>query len=316
MAVPAVDIRDLTHRYGAHEALHAVTLTVAPGHLYGLLGPNGGGKTTLFRILSTLLRPTSGVARVFGLDTVAEPDRVRRRLGVVFQQPALDDELTVTENLWFHGALYGLSGTRLRERIETLLTLFGLADRRRDRIKTLSGGLQRRVDLVRSLLHQPDLLLLDEPTTGLDPVARRAFWQLLHRIRRQEGTTMLLATHLLDEADPCDAVGIIDRGRLVTQGAPEALKAALGGETLWIETNDPADLRDRLLAQFGLEARIIGSALQLASPDAPALLSRIYEAFGDRIDRAMIRKPTLEDVFMTHTGHRLDPAPADAMLEG
>lgn len=316
MAAPAVDIRDLTHRYGEHEALRSVTLSVTPGHLYGLLGPNGGGKTTLFRILSTLLQPTSGTAHVFGIDTVSEPAQVRQRLGVIFQQPALDDALTVTENLHFHGALYGMSGSALRSRIEELLAAFGLTERADNHIKTLSGGLQRRVDLVRGLLHRPELLLLDEPTTGLDPVARRSFWQLLNRTRRQEGTTMLLATHLLDEADPCDEVGIIDRGRLVAQGTPESLKAALGGETLWIETAEPADLRDRLHAQFGLEVQVVGPALQLASPEAPALLARIYDAFGAQIDRAMIRKPTLEDVFMTHTGHLLDPPPVHALQDG
>lgn len=302
----AVDIEGVSHRYGEHVALRDVSLAVAPGALFGLLGPNGGGKTTLFRILSTLIRPAAGTARVFGYDTAREPAAVRERLGVIFQGTALDEALTVEENLRFHGALYGLHGRALQERMVHLLTLFGLEGRARDRVRTLSGGLQRRTDLARGLLHAPPLLLLDEPTTGLDPVARHAFWQTLARLRRSEGTTMLVATHLLEEAEACDQVGIIDRGRLVALGTPEGLKAELGGETLWLETEDPTALLDRIQAQFGLEAQHFGSAVGISHPEAPALLSALYEAFGDHIDSATVRKPTLEDVFMAHAGYRLD----------
>ena len=312
MPEQAVDIAGVTHRYGDHVALRDVTLEVAPGALFGLLGPNGGGKTTLFRILSTLLRPTQGEARVFGLNTAERPSDVRHRLGVVFQQPALDDELTVLENLRFHGALYGLGGSALRERIRSLLGLFGLADRAQDRVKTLSGGLQRRADLARGLLHSPDLLLLDEPTTGLDPVARDAFWQVLARLRRQEGATMLVATHLLEEAEACDAIAILDRGRLAASGTPDALKESLGGETLWLEADDATDLSDHIQAQFGLAAQTIGDKVQISHPEAHTLLSSLYEAFGDRIRSATVRRPTLEDVFMVHAGYRLDERSAVA----
>ena len=312
MQEQAVDIADVTHRYGDHVALRGVTLGVAPGALFGLLGPNGGGKTTLFRILSTLLRPSEGTARVFGLSTVDRPADVRRRIGVVFQQPALDDELTVAENLRFHGALHGLSGAALRGRIGSLLGAFGLEDRAGDRVKTLSGGLQRRADLARGLLHAPDLLLLDEPTTGLDPVARDAFWQALARLRRREGTTMLVATHLLEEAETCDAVGILDRGRLVACGTPEALKDALGGETLWLETDAADALADRIQAQFGLDAQAVGAKVQISHPEAHTLLPSLYEAFEHLIRSATVRRPTLEDVFMVHAGYRLDERSAVA----
>ena len=307
----AVDIQGVTHRYGEHPALQNVTLEVERGILFGLLGPNGGGKTTLFRILSTLLRPTSGQARVFGFDTATQPGEVRQQLGAIFQQPALDEELTIAENLRFHGALYGLHGSALRQRIDTILTTFGLQERAKDRVKTLSGGLQRRTDLARGLLHAPRLLLLDEPTTGLDPVARRAFWQTLRRLRRDEGTTMIVATHLLEEAEACDVVGILDRGRLVGLGTPGSLKYDLGHETLWLETSDPKALRDRIQAQFGLDAQVIGTTVQLAHPEAHTLLPALYAAFGGRIESATVRRPTLEDVFMVHTGHRLEePATA------
>ncbi len=301
----AVEIGRVTHRYGAHVALRDVSFGVRRGRLFGLLGPNGGGKTTLFRILSTLLRPTDGRARVFGHDAAAEPAAVRRRLGVVFQKEALDDELTVDENLRVHGALYGLAGRALRERIASLLDTFDLADRRSSRVKTLSGGLRRRTDLARGLLHAPSLLLLDEPTTGLDPAARSAFWTALARLRRHEGTTMLVATHLMDEAERCDEVGIIDRGRFVVSGTPAALKSAVGQETLWLDAEAPDVLSAQIRERFGVAANVVGAAVQVSHPEAHTLLPRLYAAYPDVITSATVRRPTLEDVFMLHTGAAL-----------
>ena len=302
MDVPAVDIRGVTHRYGSHVALRDVSLQVASGSLYGVLGPNGSGKTTLFRILSTLMPPSEGAASVFGVDTRQDAEAVRQRLGVVFQDEALDDNLTVRENLRFQASLYGLHGADRRERINMLLTRLGVADRADDAVSDLSGGLRRRADLARGLLHRPDLLLLDEPTTGLDPGARRAFWSAIGRLRDEEGTTLLLATHLMDEAERCDRVGILSDGTLVTDGAPDALKADLGEETLWLETDAPTALRDRIDAQFGEPTRIVGSMVQVAPPDPPAFLAALYEAFGRHIHSATLRTPTLEDVFMVHAG--------------
>jgi ABC-2 type transport system ATP-binding protein len=298
----AVDIQGVTHRYGEHRALQDVTLQVAPGTLYGLLGPNGSGKTTLFRILSTLMPPSEGRARVFGMDTTQRPDVVRERIGVVFQDEALDDALTVRENLRFQSALYGLHGTARRERIEGLLEQLGVADRADDPVEELSGGLRRRADLARGLLHRPDLLLLDEPTSGLDPAARRTFWTAVERLQETEGTTLLLATHLMDEAERCDRVGILSDGTLVAEGAPSTLKGELGDETLWLDTESPGLLRDRIEAQFGVSTRIVGSVVQVAPSEPPAFLSALYEAMGDRIRSATIRTPTLEDVFMVHAG--------------
>jgi ABC-2 type transport system ATP-binding protein len=302
MAVPAVDIQGVTHRYGTHRALRNVTLQVAPGTLYGLLGPNGSGKTTLFRVLSTLMPPSEGRARVFGLDTARKPGAVRRRIGTVFQDEALDETLTVRENLRFQAALYGLHGADRRGRIDALLGRLGVADRADDAVGDLSGGLRRRVDLARGLLHQPDLLLLDEPTSGLDPAARRTFWTAMQRLRTAEGTTLLVATHLMDEAERCDRVGILSDGTLVADGAPDALKADLGDETLWLETDAPTLLRDRIEAQFGVPTRIVGATVQVAPSDPPAFLSALYEVLGDRIRSATLRTPTLEDVFMVHAG--------------
>ncbi len=301
----AIDVRGLVFRYGAHLALDAVDLQVNAGDLVGLLGPNGGGKTTLFRILTTLLRPAEGDARVFGEDVVSRPAAVRQRLGVVFQHAALDEDLSVMENLQFHGALYGISGLTLRDRAKELLSLFGIEDRARSRTKTLSGGLKRRVDLARALLHRPSLLLLDEPTTGLDPAARYEFWQLLSHIRLTEGTTILAATHLLEEAEDCDTVTILDRGRVVATGEPDVLRSDLGGETLWLESPDPTQLRDAVQAQFGLEAVAFERAVQISHSSAHRVLASLYDAFGSQITSATVRRPTLEDVFLVRTGRQM-----------
>jgi ABC-2 type transport system ATP-binding protein len=304
MASPAVDIRSVRYQYGTRTALQDVSFSVAPGSLFGVLGPNGSGKTTLFRILATLVPPKAGTARVFGIDATEDPHAVRQRLGLVFQSPALDEKLTVRENLRFHGALYGLNGATLHKRIDALLQQFGVADRADDAVDTLSGGLQRRADLARGLLHRPDVLLLDEPTTGLDPAARRTFWQTLARLRDAEGTTMIVATHLMEEAERCDAVAILDEGILVATGTPHELTSALGEETIWLDTDDPALLRDRIEAQFGVDAVVLDDMIHLAPDDAPQLLSALYEAFGDSIDSATVRTPTLDDVFMVRTGNR------------
>jgi ABC-2 type transport system ATP-binding protein len=246
--------------------------------------------------------PSEGAATLFGHDTVREPGAVRSRLGSVFQSYALDENLSVRENLRFQGALYGLSGSALRDRIDELLDRFDVLDRAEDTVKTLSGGLQRRVDLARGLLHQPDLLLLDEPTTGLDPMARRTFWDAIGKLRRAEGTTLLVATHLMEEAARCDQVAILAEGALVAEGPPDELTAELGEETLWLESDDPPTLRDHIRTQFGVDARVIGPSVQIDHPDAPSLVASLYEALGDQIDSATVRRPTLEDVFMVHAG--------------
>lgn len=312
---PAVAIEGLSHRYGDHDALRDVTLQIPEGALYGLLGPNGSGKTTLFRIVSTLMPPSEGVARVFGFNTSEHPADVRGTLGSVFQDYALDENLTVRENLRFQGALYGLSGSALHERIDHLLRLFDITDRSSDRVDTLSGGLQRRVDLARGLLHRPQLLLLDEPTTGLDPMARRTFWQAIQRLREDEGTTLLVATHLMEEAERCDSVAILAEGELVADGTPRALKDDLGGEMLWLETDTPDELCDRIRTQFAVDANTVGESVQITHDDAPQLLSSLYDALGDSIRSATVRQPTLEDVFVVRTGLRPTDEPTSVLRD-
>ncbi|MEL6445122.1 MAG: ABC transporter ATP-binding protein [Bacteroidota bacterium] len=303
-ASPAFEATDLVYRYSDHTALDGLTFSVPAGSTFGLLGPNGSGKTTLFRIVSTLLRPLTGTAAVHQHDCANQPGDVRRMLGVIFQQPALDAELTITENLRVHAALVGIPRDEADGRIHAILDQFDLVSRADDRVKTLSGGLARRADLARGFLHRPKLLLLDEPTTGLDPIARRDLWDALARLQRLEGTTLLIATHLMDEAERCDEVLILDRGRAVAQGSPESLRATLGTEALWLDSDDADKLADLLTDRLGLTAHVLGRRVLVDHDDPASMISRIYEAAGDRIVAATVRRPTLEDVFVARTGER------------
>ncbi|HYV57323.1 MAG TPA: ABC transporter ATP-binding protein [Candidatus Nitrosopolaris sp.] len=308
MSVPAVELHELRQRYGDRIALDGISLTVARGEIMALLGPNGSGKSTLFRILATLLEPTQGSARIFGHDVRREADAVRRRVGVVFQQPSIDKLLSVEENLLHHGALYGLARGTLRVRVAAMLERFGLAERRDERVGRLSGGLARRVELAKALVVGAEVLLLDEPSTGLDPLARREFLAHLAELRERDGITVLLTTHHLDEAERADHVAILDRGRLVTLGAPEELKAALGGDVLVMQVASAERLRERLRLRLGLEAAVVDGALRLEAPRAHEIVSRLVDAFPDEIRSITYGKPTLEDVFVHLTGRRFEAA--------
>lgn len=304
-----VEVDGVSHRYGERVALDNVGFSVAAGEIFGLLGPNGGGKTTLFKIVSTLLFPAEGTVRVFGDDVVDNPAAVRRRLGVVFQHPALDTRLTVEENLRHQGHLYGLSGRTLAARIDDALARVGLADRRRDLVATLSGGLQRRAEVAKALLHRPQLLVLDEPSTGLDPTARREIRQDLAALRRDEGTTVILTTHLMDEAASCDRVAILDRGRLAALDAPGALTASVGGDVIEVTTRDPRRLAERVSERFALRAEVVGGKVHIERDRAHEFIAGLVESFPGEIDAVSFGKPTLEDAFVHYTGHRLEQTP-------
>jgi ABC-2 type transport system ATP-binding protein len=320
----AVHTEELGHDYGSRTALQSLDLAVPEGAVLALLGPNGGGKTTLFRILATLLRPTRGRAFVFGCDVVRRPDAVRRAMGVVFQAPALDRLLTVRENLEVQGKLYGLSGGPLREAMREALLRLGLQGREQDRVGTLSGGLARRVEIAKSLLHRPRLLLLDEPSTGLDPAARGALGEHLRERARTDGVTVVLTTHILEEADGADRVAILDAGRLVASGPPAALKEEIGGQVILLrpradllaDASALARLRDAVTAVCGQPPDLLEGILRLESPQASHLVQRLTESLADRFDSVTVARPTLLDVFVRRTGRRFAAPPDDDRFPG
>ena len=306
MSSNALEISNLSHWYGSRAALRAVSFTVSTGEIFGLLGPNGGGKTTLFKIISTLISPGDGSVWVFGRNVVSEPERVRREIGVVFQSPALDLQLRVDENLRHHGHLYGLRGRRLAERIGAVLALVKLDERATELVGTLSGGLRRRTELAKALLSAPKLLILDEPSTGLDPGARHDLWEHLDQLRRQDNTTIVVTTHLMDEAARCDRVGVLHQGCLAAIGSPPALTAAIGADVILISTADRNGLAARIRDRFGERVEILADRLRIERQRAHEFITDLVEAFPGEIDAVSFGKPTLEDVFMHHTGQRLD----------
>ncbi len=303
--LPAVVARDLSFSYGQRLALDRVGFEVRVGEIYGFLGPNGGGKTTLFRILATLLEPDQGTIAVFGDDIATAAALVRLQLGVVFQSPSVDEQLTVGENLIHQGHLYGLRGTKLSGRIASLLERFSIADRRDDRVKALSGGLRRRVEIAKALLHRPRLLLLDEPSTGLDPGARRDVWEVLEELRSSHEVTIMLTTHFMEEGDRCDRLALVERGMLVAEGTPEGLKGEIGGEVVLISTDDPEALSREIQDHMNLKASVQGSRVRLEDDRAHSFIAQLVESFPDRIDSLSLSKPTLEDVFLHRTGRGL-----------
>jgi ABC-2 type transport system ATP-binding protein len=300
-----VETNDLRRSFGERRALDGVTFSVGEGEIFGLLGPNGGGKTTLFRILCTLLAPSGGNARVCGHDTESEPAAVRSAIGVVFQSPSLDPQLTVAENLRYGGNLYGLRGAELESRWREMAEALRVGDRADDLVKNLSGGLQRRVEIAKSLLPRPRVLLLDEPSTGLDPVARVDLWAILEQLRGRFGITTVLTTHLMDEAERCGRVAILHRGKLLACDTPDALRATIGADVLTLVCRRPDMLAEQLQAKFGWTAVVRDDSVRLEIPKAHAEVARIVEAFPGEIQSVTAGRPTLEDVFVRMTGERL-----------
>ncbi len=330
-AVPAVSCQSLTFVYPDRRqrpatstpppaALSDIGFDVRVGELFGVLGPNGSGKTTLFRLLATVLSATAisrGHAWIFGHDLADEPDAVRRRLGVVFQRPSLDGELTAIENLGHHGHLYGWRGAALRSRVRELLEQAELSDRADDRVATFSGGMRRRLELAKALLPRPALLLLDEPSSGLDPAARRDFWRRLEHARARDGATILLTTHLMDEADRCDRLAILNRGRLIAIDTPAALKTMVGGRVveLRMDPSVPAETRTGLVNRLkdgfgpwkpGAEPRAVDDAIRFEHPDGARLIPEVESIVGDAATSVSVGRPTLEDVFYHLTSQSFD----------
>lgn len=301
-----IEVQNLVHRYGPRVALSGVTFAVEKGEIFGLLGPNGGGKSTLFRILSTMMVPTEGRAVLAGRDVVREPAAVRRHVGVVFQSQSLDKALTVEENLRSQGHLHGLHGAPLRERMEHAMEQLSLTDRRKDLVEKLSGGLRRRVEIAKALLHRPQVLLMDEASTGLDPAARRDLSNYVEGLRRREGVTILLTTHILEEADRCDRLVLLHQGKIVAEGTPAELRSRIGGDVVVLETDDTASLAGGIEQRFGLRPKVMDGQVRVEIENGHRFITEVVEAFPGSVASVALHKPTLEDVFVRETGASID----------
>jgi len=301
-----IEVENLTHRYGDRTALSHVSFAVNRAEIFGLLGPNGGGKSTLFRILSTMMAPSEGRALVGGCDAVRDRAAVRRQVGVVFQTQSLDKALTVEENLRAQGHLHGLSGALLRERMEHVLSQLGLEDRSKDLVETLSGGLRRRVEIAKALLHRPPVLLMDEASTGLDPAARRDLTRHVERLRDQQGVTILLTTHILEEADRCNRLVLLHQGKLVAEGTPQALRSRIGGDVVVLEAEDANALAGAIEQRFALRAASIDGQVRVEIENGHRFIAEVVEAFPGAIQSVGLHKPTLEDVFVRETGAQIE----------
>ncbi|MDE0086796.1 MAG: ABC transporter ATP-binding protein [Candidatus Poribacteria bacterium] len=298
-----ITVENLTHKYGNRCALDNVSFTVSRGEIFCLLGPNGSGKTTLFKILSTLMPPTSGSVSILGHDLSIDAKAIRKLLGVVFQCPALDVKLTVTENLYHYGHLYGLKGKSLKHRISELLERFGISDRSHDLVEKLSGGLQRRVEIAKAMLHSPQVLLLDEPSSGLDVSVRRQLSEYLNSLAETENILVLLTTHLMDEAELCNRVGILDSGKFVALGTPDELKAQIGGDVVLIETEKGENLFSAIADRFEVSPILTDNYLRIECERGHEFVRDVVAAFSDDIQTVRFGKPTLEDVFIKLTGN-------------
>ncbi len=302
-ATTSVNCSQLFHRYGDHQALCGVDLQVNAGEIYALLGPNGSGKTTLFRLISTMMPIQQGEIQIAGVDLKRDLLTARQRLGIVFQSPSLDKKLTVDENIACQAALYGMSTALMKQRRDEVLQVLKLTDRRHDICEKLSGGLKRRVELAKGLLHRPAVMLLDEPSTGLDPSARLDLWQYLRELADQ-GIAILLTTHLLEEADKADQIAILAQGKVIAQGSPQRLRAEMGEGLITITTAESDQIERILSEEFGLSSQRLQDSVRVHSSEAISLLPKLAARLGGQVDSISLGRPTLEDLFIEKTGQR------------
>ena len=300
-----IKVRGLVKKYGDFEAVKGIDLDVREGEVFGFLGPNGAGKSTTISILCTLLKATSGEVEVAGLDVRQQPDAVRHRIGLIFQDPSLDDQLTARENLEFHGFIYGLPAAVRKERIAEVLEMVGLADRAKSPVKTFSGGMKRRLEIARGVMHHPEVLFLDEPTLGLDPQTRNHIWDYLNDLRKREGITLFMTTHYMDEAEFCDRIAIIDQGKIVALGTPSELKTRVGGDVVTITTPDTAVAMEQIRRVMQLECTQVDGTLQVEVPDSASFMPRLFSELSVPITAVSARRPSLDDVFLKLTGRAI-----------
>ncbi|WP_214110371.1 ATP-binding cassette domain-containing protein [Acrocarpospora catenulata] len=307
----AVEVRGLRKAYGKVEAVKGVDFEVAPGEVFGFLGPNGAGKTTTISMLCTLTTPTGGTATVAGYDVVANRDEVRRNIGLVFQDPTLDGYLTAEQNLRFHAELYGVPRNLVDARLRQVLEMVALWDRKDSKVLTFSGGMKRRLEIARGLLHSPRVLFLDEPTVGLDPQTRAAIWGYINKLRRTEDITIFMTTHYMDEAEYCDRIAIIDHGELVVIDSPEALKASVGRDRVQLQTADDQGAIEALRERFGLEAAIREGQVTFGVAGGEEFVPRLFAELGVPIRSVSVSRPSLDDVFMEYTGTTIRDAESE-----
>jgi len=300
---PRIVCSQVRHRYGDRQALQGIDLQIFAGEIFALLGPNGSGKTTLFRLISTLVPVQQGTIEVAGINVAKDPLGVRQRIGIVFQAPSLDKKLTVDENIACQAALYGLSGDAMRRRRDEVLELMKLTDRRGDYCEKLSGGLKRRVELAKGILHKPPVMLLDEPSTGLDPSARLDLWQSL-RAMADDGVAVVLTTHLLEEADKADRIAILAEGKLIAEGSPSSLRESMGDGLVTVTASDTDAVEKIIREELGFAVQRVNHQVRIHSNDPAALVPALAKRLGDQAQSIAIGRPGLEDVFIEKTGHR------------
>jgi len=313
---PLIRVENLTKKFGDLTAVDGVSFEVGQGEIFGFLGPNGAGKSTTIAMLTTLLLPTSGGARINGFDVLTDRDDVRRSIGIVFQDPSLDDRLTAEENLRFHARLYGVAEGDYRRRLKEVLELVELWDRKDHIVRTFSGGMKRRLEIARGLIHYPKLLFLDEPTIGLDPQTRSHLWQYVLKLKREQQMTIFMTTHYMQEAEYCDRIAIIDAGRIVALDTPEDLKKTVGNDSVVVTADDHLKIKELLQQRFGITAKDAAAALEFGVPNGESFLPRLLAEPGVKITSVSLRKPTLDDVFLLLTGKAIreqDASAADRM---
>lgn len=306
----AVSVKGLLKSYREVEAVRGIDFEVAAGEIFGFLGPNGAGKSTTINMLCTLVRPSGGTATVAGHDVVSERDDVRRNIGLVFQDTTLDGYLTAEQNLRLHAELYGVPREAVAERMRQVTEMVGLWDRRDSLVNTFSGGMKRRLEIARGLLHSPRVLFLDEPTVGLDPQTRSSIWSYIRELKTQEDITIFLTTHYMDEAEYCDRIAIMDQGRIIVLDTPQALKAKVGRDRVQIETDDDQAAIEALHQRFGLDATVAEGMVTFGVPEGEQFVPRLFAELGRPIRSVSVARPSLDDVFMSYTGTTIRDAEA------
>jgi len=302
---PAIEVNRLRREFKGFVAVDDISFAVNPGEIFGFLGPNGAGKTTTVRMLCTLLRPTAGGAQVAGFDIVRQHNDVRRSIGIIFQDPSLDDRLTARENLWFHALVYKVPKLELNQRIEQALAWMELTERADDLVRNFSGGMKRRLEIARGLLHAPRVLFLDEPTLGLDPQTRSRIWEWLLALRRERGTTLFLTTHYMDEAENCDRIAIIDQGRIIALDTPARLKAQVQGDCIHLKTADDGAAEAEVRQRYGAAVVRDKTGLHFEVDDGAAFVPRLVRELSIPVRSVSVHQPTLDDVFLKLTGREI-----------